>query len=390
MIPKAKKHLMCILIPLLICAVIVVGVYSLHKSAQEKMKQYEEDLTAVQVTVTVTTPTGEPKVEVLDDGTVFEIPFSIPEWVYRLFTEQEPVLFYDVSAAGDDSEAQLKLKDEVTPAELSLTEYVKDVHCMNSQRINKVSDYSFLKNYGDISFYERYYAYGITSLSSDPKLASGGECEVTWFDGYDESILAGNGLYCLVPNSKLEEYDNGNGEAVVSFYKSYVSYKYVDGELVKEEKELEVPVALKIVGTYTGGDWNSVYCPLSIVLQACIDLEAVPQVLSFSATLADNSRLEEFREKMSLCFLEPAPENEDIPWRTYAQFQKRSIFHKSYTLGLDIDDGALSDLIDVTGEVQRLDNIVKIGAIAIAVIIAVIPVGCLVIFLTNKKKSKAE
>ena len=381
---------MCILIPLLICAVIVVGVYSLHNSAQEKMKQYEEDLTAVQVTVTVTTPTGEPKVEVLDDGTVFEIPFSIPEWVYRLFTEQEPVLFYDVSAAGDDSEAQLKLKDEVTPAELSLTEYVKDVHCMNSQRINKVSDYSFLKNYGDISFYERYYAYGITSLSSDPKLASGGECEVTWFDGYDESILAGNGLYCLVPNSKLEEYDNGNGEAVVSFYKSYVSYKYVDGELVKEEKELEVPVALKIVGTYTGGDWNSVYCPLSIVLQACIDLEAVPQVLSFSATLADNSRLEEFREKMSLCFLEPAPENEDIPWRTYAQFQKRSIFHKSYTLGLDIDDGALSDLIDVTGEVQRLDNIVKIGAIAIAVIIAVIPVGCLVIFLTNKKKSKAE
>ena len=390
MIPKAKKHLMCILIPLLICAVIAVGVYSLHKSAQEKMKQYEEDLTAVQVTVTVTTPTGEPKVEVLDDGTVFEIPFSIPEWVYRLFTEQEPVLFYDVSAAGDDSEARLKLKDEVTPAELSLTEYVKDVHCMNSQRINKVSDYSFLKNYGDISVYERYYAYGITSLSSDPKLASGGECEVTWFDGYDESILAGNGLYCLVPNSKLEEYDNGNGEAVVSFYNSYVSYKYVDGELVKEEKELEIPVALKIVGTYTGGDWNSVYCPLPIVLQACIDLEAVPQVLSLSATLADNSRLEEFREKMGLCFLEPAPENEDIPWRTYAQFQKRSQYHKFYPLGLDIDDGALGELTDVTGDVARLENIVKMGVIVIAVIIAGIPVGCLVIFLTNKKKSKAE
>ncbi|MBR6579141.1 MAG: hypothetical protein IKK74_09375 [Clostridia bacterium] len=390
MISKTKKYLMCILIPLLICAVIAVAVYALHATAEEKMKQYEEGFAAAQVTVTVTTPTGEPKVETMDDGTVIEMPLYIPEWVYRLFTEKETVLFYDVSAAGDDSEAQLKLKDEVTPAELSLTEYVKDVHCMNSQRINKVSDYSFLKNYGDISFYERYYAYGITSLSSDPKLASGGECEVTWFDGYDESILAGNGLYCLVPNSKLEEYDNGNGEAVVSFYKSYVSYKYVDGELVKEEKELEVPVALKIVGTYTGGDWNSVYCPLSIVLQACIDLEAVPQVLSLSATLADNSRLEEFREKMSLCFLEPAPENEDIPWRTYAQFQKRSIFHKSYTLGLDIDDGALSDLIDVTGEVQRLDNIVKIGAIAIAVIIAAIPVGCLVIFLTNKKKSKAE
>ncbi len=389
MISKTKKYLMCILIPLLICAVIAVAVYALHTSAEEKMKQYEEGFAAAQVTVTVTTPTGEPKVETMDDGTVIEMPLYIPEWVYRLFTEKEPVLFYDVSAAGDDSEARLKLKDEVTPAELSLTEYVKDVHCMNSQRINKVSDYSFLKNYGDISVYERYYAYGITSLSSDPKLASGGECEVTWFDGYDESILAGNGLYCLVPNSKLEEYDNGNGEAVVSFYYSAMSHKVVDGELVKEQTERECPYTLKIAGTYTGGDWNSVYCPLSIVLQACIDLEAVPRVLSLSATLADNSRLEEFREKMGLCFLEPAPENEDIPWRTYAQFQKRSIFHKSYPLGLDIDDGALSDLIDVMGEVQRLDNIVKIGAIAIAVIIAAIPVGCLVIFLTNKKKSKA-
>ncbi|MBQ2716524.1 MAG: hypothetical protein IJF21_06960, partial [Clostridia bacterium] len=177
---------------------------------------------------------------------------------------------------------------------------------------------------------------------------------------------------------------------VVSFYKSYVSYKYVDGELVKEEKELEIPVALKIVGTYTGGDWNSVYCPLPIVLQACIDLEAVPQVLSLSATLADNSRLEEFREKMGLCFLEPAPENEDIPWRTYAQFQKRSQYHKFYPLGLDIDDGALGELTDVTGDVARLENIVKMGVIVIAVIIAGIPVGCLVIFLTNKKKSKAE
>ena len=391
MIPKAKKYLMFILIPLVICAIIAVGVYSLHKSAQEKMTQYEEDLAAIPVTLTVTTPTGEPKVEVLDDGTVFEYPFTIPEWVYRLFTEKEPVLFYDVSAAGDDSEAQLKLKDEVTPEELSLTEYVKDVQCMNKQQINKVSSYSFLKYYEaiDMSVLERYYAYGITSLDCDP-LFSSGECEITWYEGYDESVFESGEAVCLIPGSKARLYDNGNGEAVVSFYNIFVSYEYVDGELVKEEKELEVPVAMKIVGTYTGGDWNSVYCPLPIVLQACIDLESVPQVLSLSATLADNRRLEEFREKVSLCFLEPAPENEDIPWGTYAQFQKRSRYHGFYPLGLDIDDEALSELPDVAVEVQRLESIVKIGIIAIAVIIAGIPVGCLVIFLTNKRKLKAE
>ena len=272
------------------------------------------------------------------------------------------------------------LKKETTPTELSLAEYVKDVKIMMSQDINNVSGYSYGSD-------DRYYACGITSIDCDPMLASE-ECEITWYEGYDESIFEGDGLYCLVPDTKLEEYDDGNGEAVVTFYNKSFNYSFEDGKLVQEKIDLECSYTMKIVGTYTGGDWNSVYCPLPIVLQACIDLEAVPRVLSLSATLADNSRLEEFREKMSLCFLEPAPENEDIPWRTYAQFQKRSIFHKSYPLGLDIDDGALGELTDVTGEVARLENIVKMGVIAIAVIIAGIPVGCLVIFFTNKKKRK--
>ena len=380
--PKAKMHLKRILIPLVICAIIAVAVVALHVTAEKKLTKYEEDLAAAQVTVTVTTPTGEVENVDLGDGIVYERELSIPDWVYTIFTEREPVKFYDVSEAKDMSEA-IELQKDEPDAELSLAEYVKDVQLMASEQINKVGDYIF-------SIRDHYYAYGITSLDGVPLFASGWESEITWFDGYDESIFTSDGLYCLIPASKLEEYDNGNGEAVVSFYYSAMSHKVVDGELVKEQTERECPYTLKIVGTYTGGDWNSVYCPLSIVLQACIDLEAVPRVLSLSATLADNSRLEEFREKMSLCFLEPAPENEDIPWRTYAQFQKRSIFHKSYPLGLDIDDGALSDLIDVTGEVQRLESIAKIGVIAIAVIIAAIPVGCLVIFLTNKRKTKAE
>lgn len=378
-----KKYLIHTLISLLICAVIGVVVFVLHTSAEKKLTQYEEELSAVQVTLTVTTPTGEPKVQVADNGTVFEIPFSIPEWTYKLFTERAPVLFYDVSSAGDDSAARLKLKDEVTPTELSLAEYVKDVACMSSQQINKVGDYVFTGN-------DKYYAYGIVSISSDPKLSEDGECEITWFDGYDESVFTGSGLYCLVPNSKLEEYDNGNGEAVVSLYNRFTRHSVVDGELVKENLELEVPVTLKIAGTYTGGDWNSVYCPLPVVQQACVELEAIPSVLTLSATLADNSRLEEFREKISLCLLEASPENEDIPWGYYAQFQKRSQYHKTYPLGLDIDDGALSELPDVTGEVAMLKNAAMIGVIVLAIVIAGIPAGCLVIFLKNKKAAKAE
>ena len=64
--------------------------------------------------------------------------------------------------------------------------------------------------------------------------------------------------------------------------------------------------------------------------------------------------------------------------------------HKYYPFALDIDDEALIELSNVQDEVAMLESIVKAGIIAIAVIIAGIPVGCLVISLTNKKKSKAE
>lgn len=369
-----NKYLKLTLISLLICAVIAVAVYALHASAAKKLNQYEEQLAAEQVTVTVTTPTGE----IEENEKLF-----IYDWVYKLFTEKEPVLFYDVSAAGDDSEARRNLKNEVTPSELSMAEYVKDVQIMISQQINNVSGYSYGR-------YERYYAYGITSLACDPQLASEDECEVNWYEGYDESIFAGDGLYCLIPEGKVEHYDNGNGEAVVSFYYSAMRHSYVDGELVKEKIEHECPYTLKIVGTYTGGDWNSVYCPLAIVEKASRELGSEPSYNTLSATLADNSRLDEFREKISFCFLEPSPKNEDIPWGYYAEFQSHSYYHEFYPFGLDIDDEALSDLPDVTGEVAMLENIVKAGIIVLAVLIAGIPVGCLVIFITNKKKAKAE
>ena len=373
-----KKYLTYILICLALCAIVAGAVYAAHSSAEKKLTQYEEAFAAAEVTMNVTTPTGE-----IEENEKF---FTY-DWVYQLFAEKDPVKFYDVSAAEwDDSQALNKLKTEVTPTELSLAEYVKDVKAMISEEINNVSGYTF----AGPGRTEHYYAYGITSLECAPLLVSEEECEITWFEGYDESVFAGDGLYCLVPDGKLEKYDNGNGEAVVSFYYSAMRHSYVDGELVKEKIERECPYTMKIVGTYTGGDWNSVYCPLLVVKKASSELEDRPSYHYLSATLADNSRLDEFREKMSLCFLEPSPENEDVPWGYYAQSSNIIFAHQYYPFSLDINDEALCDLPDVTGEVEILESIVKIGVIVLAVTVATIPAGCIVIFLKNKKASKAE
>ena len=369
-----KKYLIYILISVLLCAVIAVAVYALHTSAEEKMKQYEEGFAAAQVAVTVTTATGEYK----EDE-----KFETYEWVYKLFTNQEPVKFYDLTAAGDDPRAEHNLLKETIPTELSLAEYVKDVRIMMSQEINNVSGYSYGSD-------DRYYACGITSIDCDPMLASE-ECEITWYEGYDESIFEGDGLYCLVPDTKLEEYDNGNGEAVVTFYNMSFNYSFEDGKIVQEKIDLECSYTMKIVGTYTGGDLNSIYCPLTIIKKASGELGADPYYHYLSAKFVDNSRLDEFREKMSICFLEPSPENERIPWGHHIAIRDDHMLqHKYYPFALDIDDEALIELSNVKDEAAMLEDIVKAGIIAITVIIAAIPVGCLVIFLTNKRKLKAE
>mgnify|MGYP003297810987 CR=1 FL=1 len=184
---NSKKYLKHTLISLLFCAVIAVAVYALHSSAEAKLSQYEEELAAAQVTVTVTTPTGkDTKIETLEDGTVYERPLMLHvyDWVLKIFTEREPVGFYDVSDAEDpkDREALREMKKQVAPKGLSLGEYVKDIRYMTSRQMERVNDYSF-KN-GQVC-----YLNGISSLSCDPLLVSE-ECEITWYEGYDESIFA--------------------------------------------------------------------------------------------------------------------------------------------------------------------------------------------------------
>lgn len=373
MISKSKKRLKRILIPLLFCIAASLILGTLNSLNEAKLRKYEEEFRSIPVFITVTTPTGrDTKMEVQPNGTTIEkkVTLLIDQWVVKLFKEYTPVFFYDVSAAKDSEEAR-ELKKEVFPTKLCLTEYVKDVKYTSSIEIDKVSDYSFGRA-------DHYNMYGITSLDCDPYLASE-ECEITWYEGYDESIFGSNALVCLVPEGKVQQYDNGKGEAVVNKTITSGHYQMIDGKMERvDTSSHEGERTLKIVGTYTGGDFNSVYCSQSIVEQMCEELKTLYFVKALSATLADNSRLDEFREKASFCFLEPSPDNEEVPWGYYAD-----IYHNDYyPLGLDIDDEALLALPDVTEECARFAKIVKVG-ITIFSVIAGILAGYLII-RTNK------
>ena len=93
---------------------------------------------------------------------------------------------------------------------------------------------------------------GITDLRAAPNLLPENAGEVTWLPGYDQEILKGEELVCLVPQDMVHE-----GTLKLGFV--YVTKK--EGERVAWETEK----TLKVVGTYKGSGSEILYCPYSVV-----------------------------------------------------------------------------------------------------------------------------
>ena len=147
---------------LLFAAVITMIICALQASNEAEVCHYEEAYQAVPVTVTVTNPSGSD-------------PDTIRSWVLDIFTDEEPVKFYDVSSAKDGLDAIDKKPQEPT-AVLSLSEYVKDVKIKLSQHIDTINGTSY--NRGSWS-----YLIGIPSLSCEKQLLPEYGCEIKWYEG---------------------------------------------------------------------------------------------------------------------------------------------------------------------------------------------------------------
>ena len=174
---------------LLFAAVISMIICALHASNEAELRNYEEVWQSVPITVTVTDPKGKS-----DD-------LLIDSWVLDLFERDEPVKFYDASAEKKYNSSFQLYQSEV-PVELSLAEYVKDIQVFATQTIKTING----KNYTGASGTTM--LYGITSLPCDKQLLPEYGCEITWFDGYDESIFADDDLLCIVPDGMIESYNN--------------------------------------------------------------------------------------------------------------------------------------------------------------------------------------
>ena len=353
---------------LLFAAIISVIICALQVSNEAELRNYEETWKSVPITVTVTNP--------LKTKNSF---FDVNKWVYDLFTEENPVKFYDVSAAKDYNEAS-EIKPSVPSAEFSLAEYVKDIQVKKQQLIDTINGQTFRNPL----------LYGITSLASDKQLLPEYGCVITWNEGYDESIFAGEEMVCLIPEGSAELYDNGNGESVLYFSaksNTPVIVRDENGEPVRDKNGnviIDYPMkeytcTLKIAGTYTAGDELSVYCPLSVLEQVYIEMDAYEIILTLSATLADNTRLEEFREKASYCFVEPASSDEKLHWGFYVN----NTYNEFYEHALDINDDALFDLAAILEDSIKFNKTVTVFVVILSVVS-----GFLVGFLMIRRRKR--
>ncbi len=352
---------------LLFAAVISVIVCALQASNEAELRNYEEAYQAVPVTVTVTESSG------INTDT-----FSIKPWVLDLFTGENTVEIIDTSAAKDFEES-ISMKDKTDPIEVSLAEYLKDVQIKMSHFVSKINGNEYNKD-------GKSYLIGMTSVYCDKQLLPEYGCEITWYEGYDESIFAGDEPVCIVPEAmaKPRYYNNGKGEAPLYFRTSVVNFvKDDDGFLMPVPKTSEYSCTLKIVGTYTAGDEKSIYCPYPIVEQVHGELETERFFDSISATIADNRRLEEFREEMSLCFQEPSPDTEEIHWGSYVINRSNNYYNEFYDYALDINDDNLFDLSAILEDSIKFNQTVTVFVVALSVV-----AGFLVGFLMIRRRKR--
>ena len=341
------------------------------------VSESEEDIS---YTVTVTSPSGKNT-----DS------FIVESWVLDLFTKEEPLKFYNVTSANTSADALNMITSGNAPfVEVSLAEYVKDVQVSLRRAIYTINSNMSLS--ADLI--------GITSLSCDPRLLPQNGCQIKWAEGYDESILGGEGLYCIIPEGMAQAYNNGNGGVDMYFKNTIIlSTTIVDGKPSQKTQVKEYRCTPSVVGTYTGGDGKSIYCPASVVRQIFGELGDKLFYRSLSATLADNSRLEEFREKMKLCFTEPSADAGENIWGYMLVREVDGITNTrhyiSYPYALDIRDSRSIDQTVIPNDTVPDDTVPeetipndtvpddseKLPRNVIAIII-VLAVGALLVILT--------
>ncbi len=240
---------------------------------------------------------------------------DLPDWVINLF-------FYGITTPGE------------APAADSFHSYLQKVAA--KMHLNCSRQGATVK------------LFGITALDAAPELG-----EIRWTQGYDEQIFYGAEAVCLAPE--------GTSEQSVCL-------------LLEGQGNEKMSARLTVAGTFDGADF---YCPWEFAKNLSLQAQGYLQADSIRAVLADNRRIDEFREKWAdIYFVEPSKEGTPVAWDA-------SPAYATYPYALAIYDGTLQ------ATVQKLErNCTLLRAASAALLAAAFAIAAVFNSLTLRSRGK--
>lgn len=242
--------------PCLFAVVVALVLCVLNAANEAEQRDFEEAYAAAPVTVSV-------------------VDFNA--------VELDGVFYSQINAAAialftQDHLKSLYLGDYLT--DIQITQYIESYFIQNEEKFSLI---------------------GTTSLNAVEELTDVYSANVNWFEGYSEEILLSNELVCIVPKQYVRD-DDPDTEGL-QFQIDIQLSEYSSGKPVGMRGAVK---SFTIVGTYTTmAASRDVYCPYEVVQSISRQLWGSEiWCESITATLVDNSLLDEFRKKADRFFVE--------------------------------------------------------------------------------------
>ncbi len=193
---------------------------------------------------------------------------------------------------------------------------------------------------------------GITSMEADAALHPENGSTISWREGFDARVFAGESLVCLAPESLLkrlaatEEIPEEDADPALT---PHIPLTVEGNPQFGEEAFVgTVPVA----GSCSGKEGTTIYLPMDAYAKIMHETGRSIVAQSVAATLKNNDGLEQLRQVAGQWFAQPSPENAGNVWVD------------GFYLGIEIDDSRLQEAEN------NLESSLRVNGAAAAMILA--------------------
>lgn len=306
---------------MLFSLILVAILRTMAGAVQAQQEAYEQTWSTIPVTLTVTNLSGT-KSDSL----------NAPGWVADVFTGGNGV-------------------------GLGLSDYMKDIRIKSTRLIDNADAIGAM------------YLAGLTALEAEPNFRPEKGVEITWLDGYDETIFSGEEQVCLVSETLTADMESEIPGQQLSLI---FSYSYLDEK--EEVQTVEYNLIFTVAG-YIREESNAIYCPYEVISYVFQKVHENRTIAHISATLVDNNLLEAIKRDRCTWFAAPTPGGLRTEWG--------HLGFDYYPYALDINDSLL------VNTATTLENSIFISRVCSILIYAVSGgAGFLVGFLMIRKRKR--